>query len=138
MYPGHNLADIEESSRAELTFFLYSGLDRVLPPSTDGVRFVNSDIVDVRCGRQRYLTYPLEVRLAHRGTSLAAPQCLAWDPATLSWRDTGCRVHETNGTHTTCFCHNLGTIALLAPLDATGVELEENMAAVLGVLLAVI
>ena len=139
--PGQELAGTEDNGATRLIFFLYDGMDRVLPSSTDGVRFLNSEIVsllDARRGTKQSLTFPAEVRLAHKDKNFSAPTCMSWDTGSHSWVENGCQVTETNESHTTCICPSLGNIALLARVEGAGEELKEELGTLLGILLAVI
>ena len=99
-----------------IIFFLYDKMDRVLPSSTNGVKFLNSAVVSVAVsqGRHTLVSAPLRVTMRHlqvRGVS--APTCMWWDFVGRRWSDENCQVAETNLTHTTCHCTQMGNLAVL-------------------------
>ena len=132
-----------------LVFFLYDKMERVLPSSTNGVKFLNSRVVSagVSTGRVGQLLAPMRVSLRHqREEGVSRPSCVRWEVAGRVWGEEGCEVEETNSTHTTCLCQQFGNIAVLM---AEGEEVEEvgdvarqggeeNLPTVLGAVAAVL
>ena len=108
-----------------LVFFLYDKMERVLPSSTNGVKFLNSRVVSalVSPGRFEELAAPLRLVLRHQRTEgVSRPSCVRWETAGKLWSEEGCRVEASNSSHTTCLCTQLGNIAVLM---AEGEEVEE-------------
>jgi len=108
-----------------LVFFLYDKMERVLPSSTNGVKFLNSRVVSagVSTGRVGELLAPMRVSLRHqREEGVSRPSCVRWEVAGRVWGEDGCEVEASNSTHTTCLCRQFGNIAVLM---AEGEEVEE-------------
>ena len=125
----------------QLIFFSYEGLDKVLPSSLPRVKFLNSDIVSVLYARETEpsLTFPLRVTLEHRDRNVSSSSCVTWDTSIHSWIASNCQVESTNESHTTCTCHTSpATIALLAEINPTEEELDDDLGSLLGILLAVV
>ena len=131
-----------------VVFFLYNKMERVLPSSTNGVKFLNSRVVSagVSKGRPVELSDPITVTLRHqRLEGVSQPSCVRWEAVDRVWGEAGCWVHASNTTHTTCLCSQLGNIAVLM---AEGEEPEglgdvarrggEQLPTVLGVAAAVL
>ena len=136
-----------------IIFFLYDKMDRVLPSSTNGVKFLNSAVVSaaVSQGRHSRVSAPLRVTLRHlqvRGVS--APSCMWWDFVGRRWSDDNCQVVQTNLTHTTCHCTQMGNLAVLmeegeggtglapTPGDLDSEEGPLSMATLVGAVAAVV
>ena len=134
-----------------IIFFLYDKMDRVLPSSTNGVKFLNSAVVSasVSQGRHTRVSAPLRVTLRHlqvRGVS--SPSCMWWDFVSRRWSDDNCGVLETNLTHTTCHCTQMGNLAVLmeegesrvalTPGDLDSEEGPLSMATLVGAVAAVV
>ena len=100
-----------------VVFLLYSSLDRSLPSSTNGVKFLNSRVVTALApqGRSVRLRSPLSVTLSHleAGPRVSAPSCARWDVASRSWSSHHCHLAASNTSHTTCHCRQFGDFALL-------------------------
>ena len=135
-----------------LVFFLYDKMERVLPSSTNGVKFLNSRVVSagVSTGRVGELLSPMRVALRHqRLEGVSRPSCVRWEVSGRVWGEDGCEVEESNSTHTTCLCHQFGNIAVLMAEgeeemeevgDVAGRQAgsDENLPTVLGAAVAVL
>jgi hypothetical protein len=99
-----------------LVFFLYDKMERVLPSSTNGVKFLNSRVVSaaVSGGRPVELGRPLRLTLRHqRVEGVSRPSCVLWEAVGRVWAEDGCSVEASNATHTACLCSQFGNVAVL-------------------------
>ena len=56
------------------------------------------------------------------------PTCVYWDGVNHTWSGMGCRLAETNRTHSVCACHRLATYALLVDVSGReGVEIGDDV-----------
>ena len=72
------------------------------------------------------LPEPVRLSLAHlyRENRTNSPACVRWDDLGHSWTTRGCRVLQSNATHTDCACAHFGLMALMeenvTPTDGGG------------------
>ena len=129
-----------------MIFFLYDKMDRVLPSSTNGVKFLNSKVISlaVSKGRHSHVSQPITLTLRHiQAQGVSQPSCMWWDFVKRQWSEDNCKVISTNDTHTTCHCTQLGNLAVLMKEGSDSylnpVEDEhDNMATIIGVVVSVI
>ncbi|XP_040563317.1 latrophilin Cirl [Lepeophtheirus salmonis] len=90
---------------------------------------LNSRIVSAslgRGGRHVELIRPVTLVLNHLRESdskyLHTPKCVFWNYETHGWSDAGCRVRETNSSHTVCSCDHLTNfaVAMIEDVGALG------------------
>jgi len=55
-----------------------------------------------------------------------SPKCVYWDYLSNYWSENGCKVLETNQTHTRCQCNHLTNFALLMSTDGSDLSSLEN------------
>ena len=120
-------------------------------PST----FLNSNVVCASLGRGRHieLPQPVVITLKHlkqitngristkKGRNPLSsrkvqestisrlkysPKCVYWDYLSNYWSENGCKVLETNQTHTRCQCNHLTNFALLMSTDGGDLSTLEN------------
>ena len=129
-----------------LVFFLYDKMDRVLPSSTNGVKFLNSRVVSaaVSQGRHTRVAQPIKLTLKHIQTEgVSNPSCMWWDFASRTWSEANCAVVSTNDTHTSCHCNQFGNVAVLME-EGLGVspqssqDEEQNLATIVGAVVSII
>ena len=127
--PARALEEVqEEDGVVRVIFLLYSSLDRSLPSSTNGVKFLNSRVVTVLTpsGRTVRVSEPVAVTLEHleTGPGVVGPSCERWDVVSRTWSPHHCHVSSSNTSHTTCHCHQFGDFALL--MSESPQSVEEN------------
>jgi hypothetical protein len=85
--------------------------------SSDYPQFVNSKVISAslgKPGRHVELPEPVSVTFKHlRTINVSSPECVYWDYLSNEWSKDGCRVVESNRTHTRCLCSHLTNFALL-------------------------
>jgi len=114
--PSEALIENSVNGAVRLIFFLYDKMDRVLPSSTNGVKFLNSKVVSAAMSKGRHvkLSKPVKVTLRHlQSQDVRNPSCMWWDYVSRTWKEDGCTVSDTNRTHTTCMCNHLANMAIL-------------------------
>ena len=114
--PSEALVENSINGAVRLVFFLYDKMDRVLPSSTNGVKFLNSKVVGAAISKSRHikLSQPVSVTLRHlQSQDVRNPSCMWWDYVSRTWAEDGCIVASTNTTHTTCMCTHLANMAVL-------------------------
>merc|ERR1711892_989519 len=129
-----------------LVFFLYDKMDRVLPSSTNGVKFLNSKVVSAAVSKGRHIrvTQPIKLTLKHiQSEGVSNPSCMWWDFVTRTWSDANCRVIATNSSHTSCHCSQFGNVAILME-EGLGVppksseDMTQNIATIVGAVVSII
>ena len=121
----------DDKSVAVVVIFLFNDLDRILKTAD----FLSSHIFSVS---QVSDHLPVELTFTHdRSSGADVPACVVWEAH--SWVEGGCQLVTTNSSHSTCSCHNPGTVALISQLGAgAGDKLHDELGFVLGILLPVI
>ena len=114
--PAESLVQNSENGAVRLVFFHYTNLDHVLPSSTNGVKFLNSQIASAALskGHSTLLAHPVTARFEHLQTEgMGSPSCVWWDYVSRTWAEDGCWVEWTNSSATSCQCNRLGNLAVL-------------------------
>lgn len=148
--------DLEDNSNgngvAETVFFSYSTLHQILGmhgsyrlsgdvPAGDYA--LNSRVISASLGRagrhDADLAEPVTVELRHlREENVTGPVCVFWDYEVHAWSDRGCRLLETNVTHSKCACDHLTNFALLMRTDSNGAGINIRLDIVASVVAAVV
>ena len=148
--PSQSVREHAVNGAVRMIFFLYDKMDRVLPSSTNGVKFLNSKVVSMAVSKGRHIqvTEPITLTFKHIQTQgVSQPSCMWWDFVTRTWSDDNCRVLHTNQTHTSCHCTQLGNLAVLMEeglyrddglVAVQQDEVQPDMATVVGIVVAVI
>ena len=119
--PAASLVENSENGAIRLLFFYYNNMNHILPSSTNGVKFLNSQVASASLakGRATSLSQPLRAVFRHTEVSGSGshvdeePTCVWWDFAGRSWSEDGCWRLASNATHTTCACNHLANMAVL-------------------------
>ena len=128
------------NSVVRVVFIAYNQLDRLISPrknqdvdDDDESVFVNSKILSASLSSSSSpsssslldLPDPARIVFKHlRTVNVSSPECVRWDYLSDGWSGDGCRVEQTNRTHTVCLCSKLANFALLM----RGREEEEEVA----------
>ena len=99
-----------------------SSSNRQATEQRNATRIVNSRVISASLGKGRHiqLPQPVTIRFQHlRQDNVSNPSCVFWDYTISGWSDEGCRVLETNRTHTQCRCDHLTNFAVLMDLHST-------------------
>ncbi|KAH9515232.1 Adhesion G protein-coupled receptor L3 [Bulinus truncatus] len=116
--------------------FNYGTIRDTSAVESENVLVVNSRIISASLNGTRTirrLRQPVRFTLKHINLSVkAVPICSFWSISANGlngkWSRDGCKMLETNSTHTTCSCNHLTNFAIL--MDVTGIELSpENVLA---------
>ena len=113
------LQENSENGAVRIIFASYNEFDQLLVPSqrvNASLRFVNSKVISASLGKGRHIQLPdsVKITLAHLRThNVSRPVCVFWDYAIQTWSNEGCRMIETNVTHTRCECDHLTNFALI-------------------------
>ena len=159
------LEALERNARDKLVkavFFSFKQLDEILSKGDKKMnslsfhqlksgpkQVLNSRVISGSLVRGKHLqlpvSAPVRVNLKHlREEGMGNPMCVFWDLEESAWSDTGCRVIDTNRSHTLCECSHLTNFALLmeeqsAPtvIQLPDFHVEILVASVLAVLLLI-
>ena len=132
-----------DNGAVRLMFFYYHNLDHVLPSSTNGVKFLNSQVAGATLSKKDHhhghhsgaaddtaeqqkrkpavtATFRHIEETLMPASDAAAAACVWWDFVSRAWAEAGCWVAATNRSHTVCQCGHLATImaVLMAEDDA--------------------
>jgi len=144
--PSQSVREHAVNGAVRLVFFLYDKMDRVLPSSTNGVKFLNSKVVSAAVSKGRHIrvTQPIKLTLKHiQSEGVSNPSCMWWDFVTRTWSDANCRVIATNSSHTSCHCSQFGNVAILME-EGLGVppksseDMTQNIATIVGAVVSII
>ena len=126
-------------------------MERILPSSTNGIKFLNSKVVgtSVSKGRHNIVSAPIKLTLRHiRDEGVSNPSCMWWDYVSRTWSGNNCEVISTNESHTTCHCMQFGNFAILMEqgigIKATVItpntyeSRKQNIATIVGVIVSII
>ena len=111
-------------------FFSFKHLDEILSRgeavtsnslySPNGLprQVLNSRVISASLVRGKHLqlpdSAPVRVSLKHlKEEGMGSPTCVFWSLDTSTWSSSGCRVVETNNSHTVCECDHLTTFGVL-------------------------
>ena len=114
--PSEALIENSENGAIRLLFFYYNNMDHILPSSTNGIKFLNSQVASASLskGHTSSLSKPLTVLFKHTEVgSMTNPTCVWWDFVSKTWSNRGCWSLDSNTTHTTCQCTHLANLAVL-------------------------
>ncbi|XP_039298598.1 latrophilin Cirl isoform X5 [Nilaparvata lugens] len=118
-----SLAENGEGGLVRLVFVVFDRLEEILQPQPwNATRVINSKVISASLGKGRHiqLSEPVTVCLRHLYTdNLTNPTCVFWDYTTSAWSEDGCKIAETNKTHTICKCEHLTNFAILMDVHAT-------------------
>jgi len=114
--PSQALVENSENGAIRLLFFYYNNMDHILPSSTNGIKFLNSQVASAALSRGHSITLnkPLTATFKHTEVgSMSNPTCVWWDFVSKTWSTRGCWSTESNVTHTSCQCSHLANMAVL-------------------------
>merc|ERR1711976_76038 len=80
--PSQSVREHAVNGVVRMIFFLYDKMDRVLPSSTNGVKFLNSKVVSMAVSKGRHIqvTEPITLTFKHIQTQgVSQPSCMWWD-----------------------------------------------------------
>jgi hypothetical protein len=129
-----------DNGAVRLVFFYYRNMDHVLPSSTNGVKFLNSQVAGASLSSSRGRLYQPETagrtemsrrpavtavfghieEAAVAATNGDEPACVWWDFVGRAWSEGGCWVAATNRSHTVCQCAHLAVMAVLMGAGGEG------------------
>ena len=139
--PSDALIENSENGAIRLLFFYYNNMDHILPSSTNGIKFLNSQVASASLskGHTTTLTKPLTVVFKHTEVgSMSDPTCVWWDFVGRTWSGRGCWSLESNQTHTTCQCSHLANMAVLMEETTFAAPHKDNDTSAMTVVIAAI
>lgn len=113
------LRENSENGAVRIIFATYNEFDELLVPTqrpNSTLRFVNSKVISAALGKGKHtrLQDPVKITLKHlRTENVSNPVCVFWNFTTRLWSNSGCRMINTNLTHTLCECDHLTNFALI-------------------------
>ncbi|GLH02726.1 Latrophilin-3 [Gryllus bimaculatus] len=134
--PRGALLENSEGGLVRLVFVAFDRLEEILQPQpprehSNVTRVLNTKVISASLGKGRHiqLSEPVRLFLRHLITeNVTNPSCVFWDYSESAWSDEGCRVEQTNHTHTLCQCNHLTNFAVLMDVHATYLTPSHQMA----------
>lgn len=135
--PRGALIENSEGGFVRLVFVAFHRLEEILQwqPDSEGesniTRILNSKVISASLGKGRHIQLhePVRLTLKHlKSENVSNPSCVFWDYTTSMWSEEGCRVEQTNQSHTVCLCDHLTNFAILMDVHATYLPLGHQIA----------
>ncbi|TRY70105.1 hypothetical protein TCAL_13311 [Tigriopus californicus] len=127
-----------DRSGAEMIFFAFKDVASLIGfDQHEGIQgFINSHIVfaSMKVKHKPLLPQPLKMTFEHIfKNNVTNPQCVFWDERLHEWSRHGCKLVDTNQTHSECLCGHLGMLALMEEAKEVPEQTGSHVAIVLSI-----